>query len=146
MKKFDLEVAVGLFMIAGILCLGYLTVKLGRMDVLGKKGYEVYAVFSNIGRLKTGSSVVIAGVEVGRVEHISLDDYRANVSLNIPSDIKIQEDAIASVKTKGLIGEKYIEITPGGSEKTLKPGGRIRDTQPAVDMEHLISNYVFGKL
>ncbi len=146
MKKFDLEVAVGLFMIAGILCLGYLTVKLGRMDVLGKKGYEVYAVFSNIGGLKTGSSVVIAGVEVGRVEHISLDDYRANVSLNIPSDIKIQEDAIASVKTKGLIGEKYIEITPGGSEKTLKPGGRIRDTQPAVDMEHLISNYVFGKL
>ena len=104
------------------------------------------ASLTNIGGLKTGSSVVIAGVEVGRVEHISLDDYRANVSLNIPSDIKIQEDAIASVKTKGLIGEKYIEITPGGSEKTLKPGGRIRDTQPAVDMEHLISNYVFGKL
>jgi len=146
MKKFDLEVAVGLFMIVGILCLGYLTVKLGRMDVLGKEGYELYAVFSNTGGLKTGSSVVIAGVEIGRVERITLDDYRARVSLNIPGDIKIQEDAIASVKTKGLIGEKYIEITPGGSEKSIQPGGRIRDTQPAVDMEHLISNYVFGKL
>jgi phospholipid/cholesterol/gamma-HCH transport system substrate-binding protein len=122
MKKFDLEVAVGLFMIAGILCLGYLTVKLGRMDVLGKKGYELYAVFSNTGGLKTGSSVVIAGVEVGRVERITLDDYRAHVSLNIPMDLKIQEDAIASVKTKGLIGEKYIEITPGGSEKNIGPG------------------------
>ena len=146
MKKFDLEVAVGLFMIVGILCLGYLTVKLGRMDVLGKEGYELHAVFSNTGGLKTGSSVVIAGVEIGRVERITLDDYRARVSLNIPRDIKIQEDAIASVKTKGLIGEKYIEITPGGSEKNIQPGGRIRDTQPAVDMEHLISNYVFGKL
>ena len=146
MKKFDLEVAVGLFMIAGILCLGYLTIKLGRMDVLGKEGYEVHAVFSNTGGLKTGASVVIAGVDVGRVEQVALDDYRARVSLSIPRDIKIQEDAIASVKTKGLIGEKYIEITPGGSEKNIKPGGRIRDTQPAVDMEHLISNYVFGKL
>jgi len=139
-------VAVGLFMIAGILCLGYLTVKLGRMDVLGKEGYELNAVFSNTGGLKTGASVVIAGVEVGRVEKITLDDYRARVWLNIPVDLKIQEDAIASVKTKGLIGEKYIEITPGGSDRILKPGERIRDTQPAVDMEHLISNYVFGKL
>lgn len=146
MKKFDLEVAVGLFMIAGILCLGYLTIKLGRMNVLGKEGYELHAVFSNTGGLKTGASVVIAGVDVGRVEQITLDDYRARVSLSVPRDIKIQEDAIASVKTKGLIGEKYIEITPGGSEKNIKPGGRIRDTQPAVDMEHLISNYVFGKL
>ena len=146
MKKFDVEVAVGLFMIAGILCLGYLTVRLGRMDVLGKEGYELNAVFSNTGGLKTGASVVIAGVEVGRVEKITLDDYRARVSLNIPADLEIQEDAIASIKTKGLIGEKYIEITPGGSDRILKPGERIRDTQPAVDMEHLISNYVFGKL
>jgi phospholipid/cholesterol/gamma-HCH transport system substrate-binding protein len=146
MKKFNLELSVGLFMIAGIICLGYLSVRLGKMEVLGEKGYEVKAIFSNSGGLKAGSSVVIAGVEVGRVRKIVLDDYQALVALTLPLDIKIQEDAIASIKTKGLIGEKYIGITPGGSEKIIEPGGRIRETQPAVDMEQLISSYVFGKL
>jgi len=146
MRKFDLELAVGIFMIAGILCLGYLSIKLGRMEVLGEKGYEVFAIFSNSGGLRAGSPVVIAGVEVGRVKEITLDDYQARVRINLPVDVKIQEDAIASIKTKGLIGEKYIEITPGGSEKFVEPGGRIRETQPAVDLEQLISNYVFDKL
>jgi phospholipid/cholesterol/gamma-HCH transport system substrate-binding protein len=146
MKMFDLELAVGLFMIAGIICLGYLSIKLGRMEVLGGRGYEVQAVFSNSGGLKPGSSVVIAGVEVGRVREITLEDYEAVVKIGLPADVKIQEDAIASIKTKGLIGEKYIEITPGGSEKLIEPGGKIRDTQPAVDLEQLISNYVFDKL
>ncbi len=146
MRKFDLELAVGLFMIAGILCLGYLSIRLGKMEVLGGEGYELQAVFSNSGGLKEGSSVVIAGVEVGRVKKIYLDEYRAHTILTLPSGVEIQEDAIASIKTKGLIGEKYVEITPGGSEKVLKPRERIRDTQPAVDLEQLISRYVFGKL
>jgi len=146
MKKFDLELAVGIFMIAGILCLGYLSVKLGRMEFFRGKGYEVYAVFSNTGGLKTGSSVVIAGVEIGRVKEIILDDYQAKVIMVLPEDLKVQEDAIASIKTKGLIGEKYVGITPGGSENLVRPGERIRETEPAVDMEQLISNYVFGKL
>ncbi len=146
MKKFDLELAVGLFMIAGIICLGYLSIRLGKMEVLGGKGYEIEAIFSNSGGLKTGSSVIIAGVEVGRVKGIWLDDYQAKVVMKIQSDVKVQEDAIASIKTKGLIGEKYIGITPGGSDNYIKPGGRIRDTQSAVDLEQLISNYVFGKL
>jgi len=146
MKRFSLEFAVGLFMIAGIICLGYLSIKLGRMELMGKDGYPLVAVFSNTGGLKTGSSVVIAGVEVGRVKEVTLDDYQAHVVIIFPEDVKIQEDAIASVKTKGLIGEKYIEITAGGSDVLLKPGERIRDTQPAVDLEQLISNFVFGKL
>lgn len=146
MKRFDVELAVGLFMIAGIICLGYLSIKLGRMEVLGSKGYEVYAFFSNSGGLKTGSSVVIAGVDVGRVKDITLENYQARVVLDLQQGVIIQEDAIASIKTKGLIGEKYIEITPGGSEKNIPPGGRIRDTQPAVDLEELISNFVFGKV
>jgi phospholipid/cholesterol/gamma-HCH transport system substrate-binding protein len=146
MRKFDLEFAVGLFMIIGILCLGYISIKLGKMEILGDKGYEVEAVFANSGGLKTGSSVVIAGVDVGRVKEIALDDYQARVVLNLPLNVKIQEDAIASIKTKGLIGEKYVEITPGGAEELIQPGGRIRDTQSAVDFEELISNYVFGKL
>jgi len=146
MRKFDLEFAVGLFMILGICCLGYISIKLGKMEILGDKGYEIAAVFANSGGLKVGSSVVIAGVEVGRVKRITLDDYQSRVVLNLPLDVKIQEDAIASIKTKGLIGEKYVEITPGGAEVLIQPGGQIRDTQSAVDFEELISNYVFGKL
>ena len=146
MKKFDLELAVGVFMILGIVCLGYLSIKLGKMEVLGGEGYEIQAVFSNSGGLKAGSSVVIAGVEVGRVKEVALEDYRARVVLHLPSHLKIQDDAIASVKTKGLIGEKYLEITPGGADKIIPPEGRIRDTQSPVDLEELISSYVFGKL
>ena len=132
MKKFDLELAVGLFIIAGIVCLGYLSIKLGKMEVVGEKGYDVYAIFSNVGGLKDGSSIVIAGVDVGRVKSVTLDNYQARIVLNLPWSVKVQEDAIASIKTKGLIGEKYIEITPGGSEKIIQPGGRIQDTQPPL--------------
>lgn len=146
MRKLDLELTVGLFVVAGIICLGYLSINLGKLEVLGKKGYEFYALFSNSGGLKTGSSIVIAGVEVGRVKNVTLENYQARVVLNVPRSVKIQEDAIASIKTRGLIGEKYIEITPGGSEEIIPPGGRIRETQPAVDLEELISNFVFGKI
>ncbi|MEI9476292.1 MAG: outer membrane lipid asymmetry maintenance protein MlaD [Deltaproteobacteria bacterium] len=146
MKKFDIELMVGLFMIAGILCLGYLSIKLGKMEVFGSKGYELQATFSNSGGLKAGSGIIIAGVEVGRVKSVALEDYQASVVMNLPSDVKIQEDAIASIRTKGLIGEKYVDITPGGSDKTIPPGGKIRETQPAVDLEELISKYVFGKI
>jgi len=146
MKKFDLEIAVGLFIIAGILCLGYLSIKLGNLEIVGKKGYDVYGVFSNVGGLKVGSSIEIAGVNVGRVIRISLDDYQARVVLNFQKGLKIQEDAIAHVKTRGLIGEKYIEITPGGSEEIIQPGGRIRETMPPIDIEELISKFVFGKV
>jgi phospholipid/cholesterol/gamma-HCH transport system substrate-binding protein len=146
MRRFDLELTVGLFIIAGMICLGYLSIKLGRMEVLGEKGYDVYAVFSNVTGLKSGSSVQIAGVDVGRVRSVTLDNYQAKVVLNLPDGLKIQEDAIASIKTKGLIGEKYVEITPGGSEKVIKEGDRIRETQSAVDIEELISKFVFGKI
>lgn len=146
MKKFDLELTVGLFIIAGFICLGYLSVKLGKMEVVGERGYEIYGVFSNVGGLKIGSSVEIAGVKVGRVKSITLNNYQARVVLNLPEKVKLQEDAIVSIKTNGLIGEKYIEITPGGSEKIIKPGGQIRETQSAVDLEELISKFVFGKI
>ena len=146
MKKFDLQLTVGLFIIAGIICLGYLSVKLGKMEIVGERGYEVYGVFSNVGGLKNGSSVEIAGVKVGRVKSITLYNYQARVVLNLPENVKLQEDAIVSIKTKGLIGEQYVEITPGASEKIIKPGGQIRETQSAVDLEELISKFVFGKI
>jgi phospholipid/cholesterol/gamma-HCH transport system substrate-binding protein len=146
MKKFDLELAVGLFIIAGVICLGYLSIKLGKMEIVGERGYEIYGIFSNVGGLKVGSPVEIAGVNAGQVKSIRLENYQANVVLNLPKGVKVQEDAIVSIKTRGLIGEKYIEITPGGSEKIIKPGGRILETQPPIDIEELISKFVFGKI
>ncbi|OGP67131.1 MAG: outer membrane lipid asymmetry maintenance protein MlaD [Deltaproteobacteria bacterium RBG_13_53_10] len=146
MKRFNLELAVGLFIIAGIVCLGYLSVRLGKMEILGERGYEVYAFFSNTGGLKAGAPVEIAGVDVGRVKNINLENYQARVALNLPSNLKIQEDAIVSIRTRGLVGEKYIEITPGGSENVVRPGQRIRETQGSVDLEELISKFVFGKI
>ena len=146
MKKIDLELIVGIFVIAGIICLGYLSVKMAKMDIFSEDGYELYAVFADIGGLKEGSSVLIAGMEVGRVKSITMEDYEAKVVISIKKDIKIQEDAIASIKTRGLIGEKFFSITPGGSEVLLKPGERIRETMPALDIEELISNFAFGKI
>ncbi len=146
MKKFDLELTVGLFIIAGIICLGYLSIKLGKMEIVGERGYEVYGVFSNVGGLKNGSSVEIAGVKVGRVKSIKLYNYQARVVLILQKNVKLQEDAIFSIKTRGLIGEQYIGITPGGSEKIINPGGQIRETQSVVDLEELISKFVFGKI
>lgn len=146
MKRIDTELLVGLFMIIGITCLTYLSIKLGRMEIIGDKGYKLYAEFSEIGGLKNGASVEIAGVEVGRVKNISLSDYQAKIELQINSGVKIQEDSIAAVKTKGLLGEKFIQISPGGDEKVIPPGGKIRETQPPLDLEKAIGNFIFGKV
>ena len=146
MKKFSLELYVGIFIIAGILCLTYLSVKLGKLDILGNKGTVVFAVFSNTGGLKNGAEVQIAGVNVGRVKEITLEEYQAKVKLQIDSGVKLQEDAIASIKTKGLVGEKYIEITPGGADNFIQAGGKIQDTLPPFDLEKAISRLVFGKV
>jgi phospholipid/cholesterol/gamma-HCH transport system substrate-binding protein len=146
MRKFDLELSVGLFILAGILCLGYLSVRLAKMEVLGGQGYELHALFTNVGGLKEGATVVIAGVDVGRVQSITLENYKAEVVLTVERGLEVQEDAIASIKTKGLIGEKYIQITPGGAEEIIPPGGKIWETEPAVDLEQLISQFAFGKI
>jgi phospholipid/cholesterol/gamma-HCH transport system substrate-binding protein len=99
-----------------------------------------------VGGLKAGSGVEIAGVQVGRVESIGLADYQARVVLRLETHVKIQDDSIASIKTKGLIGEKYIRISPGGSDKIIPPNGRIREVEAPVDLEELISKYIFGKV
>jgi phospholipid/cholesterol/gamma-HCH transport system substrate-binding protein len=113
---------------------------------LGGAGYLVSADFPSVGGLKAGSSVEIAGVQVGRVESIGLADYQARVILRLDRNVKLQDDSIASIKTKGLIGEKYIRISPGGSEKLIPPNGRIREVEAPVDLEELISKYIFGKV
>jgi len=146
MRRAELEIVVGLFIIAGIACLAYLSVKLARMEVMGGPGLQLTAVFPNTGGLKNGAQVEIAGVGIGRVKDIALDNYRARVVMSIDPLIEIQDDAIARIKTKGLLGEKYVDIVPGGSDVILQDQGRIQETQPPVDIEELISKFVFGKV
>ncbi|RPH35642.1 MAG: outer membrane lipid asymmetry maintenance protein MlaD [Chloroflexi bacterium] len=140
------NIGVGLFLVLGILALGYLSIKLGRVTFLGAGGYPVMVEFPSVGGLKAGSSVEIAGVEIGRVESIGLADYQARVVLRVNRDVQLQEDSIASIKTKGLIGEKYVRISPGGSDKIIPPNGRIREVEAPVDFEELLSKYIFGKV
>jgi phospholipid/cholesterol/gamma-HCH transport system substrate-binding protein len=146
MKKFDLELAVGFFLFIGIICLGYISVKLGKLEFVGHEYYTVYADFDKAGGIKPGSSIEVAGVEVGKVKSIRLDNYQALVEMNIHKGINLQEDSIASIRTKGLIGEKFVQISPGGSDKIIPNGGKIRETESAIDIEELISKYAFGKV
>jgi len=134
------------FLVIGILALAYLSIRLGRVSFFGSTGYLISVDFPAVGGLKPGSSVEIAGVPIGRVESIGLVDYQARVVLRLNRGVQIQEDSIASIKTKGLIGERYIRISPGGSEKIVPPNGRIREVEPPVDLEELLSKYIFGKV
>ena len=145
---FSKEAAVGFFVLVGLVCLAYLTVKLGRMEVFNSEGYSVHASFSSVSGLRTGAEVEIAGVRVGRVKAIRLDDtqQRAVVELQLDKGVHLTDDVIASVKTSGLIGDKYISLAPGGVGDELKNGDEIMDTESAIDIEELISKYVFGKV
>lgn len=146
MQKYTKETSVGIFVLICLLCVGYLTIKLGKMEVLNNNGYTVFARFSSITGLRSGAEVEIAGVPVGKVGKITLDQDEglALVELQIEKDIELSDDVIASVKTSGLIGDKYIKLSPGGSLDTLENGSEITDTESAVDIEELISKYVFG--
>jgi len=146
MRRSMLDLAVGVFVLLGILAIGWLSVKLGRVDLVGGRGYVVNADFPSVGGLKVGSPVEIAGVQVGSVDAIKLVDDQARVVISIRGAVKLQDDSIASIKTKGLIGEKYIRISPGGSGREIPPNGRIKEVEPPVDLEELLSKYVFGKV
>lgn len=148
-KSANLETIVGVFVLVGILCLSYLSIKLGKMEIVGGDSYRVYANFDSISGLKTGASVEIAGVEVGRVDRINLDEkagFTARVAMKVNSGIELQDDVIASIRTRGIIGDKYIMLKPGGSDVILKDGDRIRETESAIDFESLISKFIHGKV
>jgi len=148
MKRTSLELAVGVFVFVGMLAVGYLTVKLGRMEMFQGDYYLVTARFQNVAGLKTGSSVEIAGVPVGRVSAIRVnpESFAAMVEMKIDKGVALTDDTIASVKTQGLIGDKYIKLSPGGSETDLKSGDTMVETESAIDIEELISKYVMGKV
>ena len=146
MKKQRFEFFVGLFMALGILCLAFLSIRIARNELFAAGGYEVQAVFTNCNGLRSGSPIMIAGVEIGRVKQITLQDYEAKVVLMLQPGVGLQKDAMASIKTKGLIGEKYIEITPGAADQMIPAGGTLHGTEPAMDLESLISKFVQGNL
>ncbi len=145
MKNIDLEFSVGLFMIVGILCLTYLAVNLGGVSLGQDQRYVLKARFVSASGLKVGADVELAGVAVGKVIGIEFDpeSYEAEIKVSIPNNIRLQDDAIASIRSTGIIGGKFVKITPGGSDDLLRSGDEILETESSVNLEELISKYVF---
>ncbi|MBC8463571.1 MAG: outer membrane lipid asymmetry maintenance protein MlaD [Deltaproteobacteria bacterium] len=148
MKKGSVETMVGLFVLAGIICVSYLAIKLGKMELIGDNYYSLQARFESVSGLNAGAEVELAGVKIGKVESIALDtDLKVAIAnMRIRKGVELTDDVIASIKTSGLIGDKYINLSPGGSDEILKPGDSIVETESAIDIEALISKYVFGKV
>ncbi len=146
MKRASIETSVGIFMFIGIVCIGYLTMYLGKIDWFGNNNYTLFAQFESVSGLKAGSPVEMAGVQIGQIESIFLvpEKQVARVKLKIQKDVVLTDDVIASVKTSGLIGDKYIMLSPGGSDRILKDGDMITETESAVDLEDLVRKYIFG--
>ena len=133
---------VGLFALLGIVALAILSFKLGRISILPKPGYVLYANFDNIGGLKPGDDVDIAGVKIGKVLDATLAQNQAHVSMEIEKGVEIDDGAIASVRSQGIIGGKYISIQLGPSEKILPDGGLIVQTEPAFSLENAVGQFI----
>ena len=148
MKYSKLELFVGIFVILGIAAIAYLTIKLGTGSLIGGNTYQIEARFNNAGGLHPGSSVLLSGVTVGRVEGVRMEpsDYTAIVTLHLRSGLRLPSDSMASIKTTGLIGDKFVALSPGADEKYLPPGARITLTESAVDLESLIGKIAFGSV
>jgi phospholipid/cholesterol/gamma-HCH transport system substrate-binding protein len=146
MKKANVEIAVGVFVLVGIACLVYLAINLGETELFSR-GYQVSAEFDNISGLKVGAAVEVAGVDVGRVEQITITPgNRARLLLKITPDLVLKDDTIASIRTKGIIGDKFVKLSMGNSDKVIPRGGRIHDTESAVELEELIAKFIHGKV
>ena len=145
MKPPGIEVTVGLFLLAGLACMGYLAVKMGDVGLFGDATYPLQARFVSVSGLKKGSHVEAAGVRIGKVSEIRFlpDKYQALVTMAIDEAVMVPEDATASIRTAGIIGDKFIRISPGGSENHLRPGMEILETEPSINLEELISKYIF---
>ncbi len=146
MNQTRIDILVGIFVLAGIISLGYLAIRLGKLEVVGASGYLLYGDFSSVAGLKTGDSVEIAGVQVGRVETIGLADGRARLGFRIQTHIEIQEDVIASVRSRGLIGDKFVLLTLGASDRSLKDGDKIRETESPPDLTEVLGKFIGGDL
>jgi phospholipid/cholesterol/gamma-HCH transport system substrate-binding protein len=148
MKKYSMETAVGLFMTIGLALIIYMAINLGNVSFFGDKNYPLYARFNNIGGLHVDNGVDMLGMQIGRITGLQINQERlqAVVEMSIRKDIKIYSDAIASIKTEGLIGEEYVSIDPGGGGTLLKSGDMITDTVPPIDLWDLIGKFAFGSV
>ena len=148
MKKYSKETVVGIFMVTGLVCVAYMAIKLGNIPIFGDDTYTLYARFNKVTGLRTGNPVNMLGLEVGRVAELTIDQekQRAVVTMKIKKGLKIYDDAIASIKTEGLIGDKYVDIDAGGGGELLQPGGAIIETVSPVDLGELIGKYAFGSV
>ncbi|MBN1365131.1 MAG: outer membrane lipid asymmetry maintenance protein MlaD [Syntrophaceae bacterium] len=146
MKKYKMEAVVGIFVFLGLLCIGYMTVKLGNVSFLEDDSYPIEAKFLSVTGLRIDSSVKALGIEVGKVKKITMDQesQKAVVKMRIKKGVKIYDDAIASIKTEGLMGDKYVSIDLGGGGSLIEANGTIVETQAPLDIEGLISKYAFG--
>ena len=146
MKKYSKETVVGIFVVIGLACIGYMTVKLGNVGFFGDNTYSLYASFSTVTGLREGNPVNMLGLEIGKVEKFTLnqENQQVRVEFKINKGIEIYDDAIASVKTEGLIGDKYVAIDPGGGGDLLANGDTITDTNSPTDIMDLVSKYAFG--
>ncbi len=147
MKRINIETIVGIFLILGMVSLAYLSVQLGGVSLFGTDQYKVTARFSNISGLTDNATVQIAGVIVGKVTGVNIDaeEYEAVVDMLIDPEIKLQEDTIASIRTQGIIGDKYVKLTPGAADEMIGEGGEIMETEPTLVLEELIGKYMFDK-
>lgn len=143
-----LYVAIGLFIIIGLGCTAYLALTLANTTLFSREHYSVSAKFTAVNGLRIGSNVEISGVYVGKVTGIALDPtlYQAVVTMQVQNAVSIPVDSTAAIKTSGLIGDKYVSVVPGGDEERLKDGDVLLDTQAAIDIEEMISKYVFGSV
>ena len=145
MKRTSLEIVVGAFLLAGFISFSWLAVKMGDINPFQSETYPMTARFTSISGLKEGSTIELAGVVVGKVSQNELDagDYEAVVHLNIDKTIELTDDSIASIRTSGIIGDKFIKLTPGGSDIMLEAGDEIDETESAISLEELVSKYIF---
>jgi len=148
MKKSKTETIVGIFILIGLLCVGYLTVKIGNISFFGDNSYSLFARFNSVSGLRVGSPVETLGIEIGRVTDLSIEKENqvAVVELRIKKGITVYDDAIASIKTAGLIGDRYVTIDAGGSGDVLDPGETIIETESPIEIEDLIRKYAFGEI
>lgn len=146
MQKYSKESVVGVFVLVGLACIGYMTVKLGDLGLFGDDTYPLTARFTRVTGLRSGSVINMLGLEVGRVGKMTMDQDKqlAVVELRIREGVRVYEDAIASIKTEGLIGDRYVSIDPGGSGAELKPGDSITETEAPADIMDMVSKYAFG--
>ena len=145
MKKMNLEMIVGQFQLAGFISYAWISVKMGDIKMFAEETYPQTARFTSISGLKEGAIIELAGVKVGKVSAIELDggDYEAVVHLDISKQVRLTDDSIASIRTAGIIGDRFIKLTPGGSEIYLEPGDEIEETESSISIEELVSKYIF---